>query len=68
LQKHAQINEIVYGHLDAVDGSISAEHGIGIDKKPYLKLSRSETEISIMRNIKQVMDPKGLLAPGRIFD
>ena len=68
LQKHAKINEIVYGHLEAVDGSISAEHGIGIDKKPYLKLSRSETEINIMRKIKAVFDPKGLLAPGRIFD
>ncbi len=66
--KHAKINEIVYGHLAAVEGSISAEHGIGIDKKPYLKLSRSEAEINIMRNIKQALDPKGLLAPGRIFD
>ncbi|MCP3675165.1 MAG: hypothetical protein GY829_11940 [Gammaproteobacteria bacterium] len=68
LTKHAKINEIIYGHLSAVDGSISAEHGIGIDKKPYLKLSRSEAEINIMRNIKQALDPKGLLAPGRIFD
>ena len=68
LTKHAKINEIVYGHLTAVNGSISAEHGIGIDKKPYLKISRSEAEINIMRNIKQALDPKGLLAPGRIFD
>lgn len=68
LQKHAKINEIVYGHLEAVDGSISAEHGIGIDKKPYLKLSRSKIEIDIMRKIKEALDPKGLLAAGRIFD
>ena len=63
-----QINEIVYQPLAAVKGSISAEHGIGLDKKLYLHLSRSQDEIHIMKNLKQLFDPKNILNPGRIFD
>lgn len=49
-------------------GSISAEHGIGLLKKNDLLFSRSASEISIMRGIKQVLDPKQLMNPGKIFD
>lgn len=49
-------------------GSVSAEHGIGLLKKPLLKFSRSEHEINYMRMIKQVFDPLGVLNPGKIFD
>jgi FAD/FMN-containing dehydrogenase len=63
-----QINEIVYQPLTAVKGSISAEHGIGLDKKLYLHLSRSQDEIHIMKNLKQLFDPKNILNPGRIVD
>ena len=61
-----QINEIVYQPLTEVKGSISAEHGIGLDKKPYLHLSRSDDEIHIMKGLKQLFDPKNILNPGRI--
>ncbi|MGB1611143.1 MAG: FAD-binding oxidoreductase, partial [Flavobacteriaceae bacterium] len=61
-----QINEIVYQPLAAVKGSISAEHGIGLDKKPYLHLSRTQDEIHIMKGLKQLFDPKNILNPGRI--
>ena len=63
-----QINEIVYQPLAPVKGSISAEHGIGLNKKPYLHLSRTQDEIQIMKGLKQLFDPKNILNPGRIVD
>jgi FAD/FMN-containing dehydrogenase len=47
-------------------GSVSAEHGVGILKKPALPYSRSETEMKYLRALKQVFDPKGLLNPGKM--
>jgi FAD/FMN-containing dehydrogenase len=49
-------------------GSISAEHGIGLVKKPYLGSTRSAAEISMMRGIKAVLDPDGIMNPGKVFD
>lgn len=49
-------------------GSISAEHGIGLVKKPYLGCTRSAQEIALMRGIRQVFDPNGLMNPGKLFD
>lgn len=54
--------------LARYDGSISAEHGIGLLKKEYLSHSRSNEEIAMMRSIKKAFDPKGLLNPGKVFD
>ena len=48
-------------------GSISAEHGIGRLKAPYLGISRSPAEIAAMRAIKDAWDPKGLMNPGVLF-
>ena len=63
---HKQADQIVYSALEPFGGSVSAEHGIGLDKKPWLSLNRSEDELALMRAIKQVLDPKNLLNPGRI--
>jgi FAD/FMN-containing dehydrogenase len=49
-------------------GSISAEHGIGLLKKSLLPYSRSAAEIELMRAVKAVFDPRGILNPGKIFD
>lgn len=49
-------------------GSISAEHGIGLLKKPFLSYSRSEAEIAVMRQVKRALDPHGILNPGKILD
>ncbi|WP_045760633.1 FAD-binding oxidoreductase [Xanthomonas albilineans] len=54
--------------LAAHGGSISAEHGIGLVKKPYLDSTRSAQEIALMRAVKRVFDPSGLLNPGKLFD
>ena len=51
----------------AYGGSISAEHGIGIDKKPWLPLARSPAEIAAMQALKGALDPRGILNRGRIF-
>jgi len=63
--------ELVTKHLAAMlhkhGGSISAEHGIGLVKKPYLEGTRSHEEIALMRGIKAVLDPDGIMNPGKVF-
>lgn len=49
-------------------GSISAEHGIGLLKKPWLGYSRSPAEIALLRAVKSALDPKGILNPGKVVD
>ncbi len=53
--------------IQKYNGSISAEHGIGLLKKDFLEFSRSTTEIEYMKAIKKVFDPKGILNPEKIF-
>lgn len=67
-QKRHQIESCVYEPLRAIGGSVSAEHGVGLEKKPYLDVSRNPVEIALMQTLKQALDPKGLLNPGKIFD
>lgn len=64
---HKRVNACVYEPLQAIGGSVSAEHGIGTEKVDYLALSRSPTEIALMRQLKRTFDPKGILNPGKIF-
>lgn len=63
----ARVEAIVYRPLAAIGGSVSAEHGIGLEKRSYLPLSRSPAEISTMRLIKSALDPKGILNPGKVI-
>ena len=63
-----ELQALVYELLARQGGSISAEHGIGLHKKPYLDLSRSAAELTVMRAIKQALDPLNLLNPGKVFD
>ncbi|HSM30948.1 MAG TPA: FAD-binding oxidoreductase, partial [Woeseiaceae bacterium] len=62
-----EVMEIIYDELKTYRGSISAEHGIGLEKRAYLGVTRNETEVALMRSLKKALDPKGLLNPGRIF-
>lgn len=55
------VERMVYAPLAELGGSISAEHGIGLEKRDYLSISRSAEEIALMRTLKQALDPKGLL-------
>ena len=65
--KHS-VDECVYEPLRTINGSISAEHGIGREKKGFLSISRSETEVQVMRSLKRCLDSKNILNKGLIFD
>ncbi|MEO1712980.1 MAG: FAD-binding oxidoreductase [Bacteroidota bacterium] len=68
LELKKKIDDIVYGPLEALGGSVSAEHGIGIDKKAYLGISNTSAAISLMKTLKRTLDPANILNPGRIID
>ncbi len=61
------INKCVYDPLADFGGSISAEHGIGLEKKAYLHLSRRPEEVRIMQMLKTALDPDNILNPGKIL-
>ena len=62
-----QVEELVYATVGEWKGSISAEHGIGVHKKPFLHYSRTPEELALMRQLKAALDPKGTLNPGKVF-
>jgi FAD/FMN-containing dehydrogenase len=64
----AQLESLVYEPLRKIGGAVSAEHGIGLDKKPWLDVSRSKEELKLMRQLKALLDPYGLLNRGKVFD
>jgi FAD/FMN-containing dehydrogenase len=63
----ARCDAAVYAVTQALGGSISAEHGIGRLKRPYLHYSRTAPEIELMRSLKRTLDPAGILNPGRVL-
>ncbi|MGP5373154.1 FAD-binding oxidoreductase [Psychrobacter alimentarius] len=62
------VNKHVFETVQKYGGSVSAEHGVGMTKKPYLHYSRSEAEMSYLRDIKKVFDPNNIMNRGKIFD
>jgi len=48
-------------------GTMSGEHGVGLSKSPYIPLELSREQIGVMKAIKQALDPKNILNPGKIF-
>ena len=63
----AEMEEEILKFVVSLDGSISAEHGIGRSKAPYLHLQRNDEEIRLFREMKKAFDPKGILNPDVIF-
>lgn len=51
----------------SLGGTLSGEHGIGIAKRPYMSIAMSDVNLNLMRGIKKVFDPNGILNPGKIF-
>ncbi len=64
----AEVSKDIFAIVERVGGSVSAEHGVGLLKKDYLGYSRSAAEIALMKQVKAVFDPKGVMNPGKIFD
>jgi FAD/FMN-containing dehydrogenase len=62
------VERTLYEPLAKIGGSVSAEHGIGLEKKAWLSSCRSESEIAMMKLLKATFDPTGILNPGKIFD
>lgn len=67
-EKCELVNKWVFDIVQRYGGSVSAEHGVGLVKKNYLEYTRSSGDIQLMRGIKQVFDPNGVMNPGKIFD
>ncbi|MDY7220021.1 FAD-binding oxidoreductase [Denitrificimonas sp. JX-1] len=63
----AVVNQWVFETVQKYNGSISAEHGVGMTKRDYLHYSRSAEEVAYMQAIKAVFDPNGIMNPGKIF-
>ncbi len=63
---HEESDRCVYDPLRQYGGSVSAEHGIGLEKLGWLPHSKSAAEIELMRRLKRTLDPKGILNPGRV--
>jgi FAD/FMN-containing dehydrogenase len=62
-----KIDNVVYSPLKALGGSVSAEHGIGLHKKDYLKLCRTEEEIALMKSLKSTLDSRNILNRGKVL-
>jgi glycolate oxidase len=57
----------IYGIAVSLGGTITAEHGVGLSKIPYIGIALDDKQIDLMRRIKEVFDPKNILNPGKIF-
>ena len=62
------IDNVVYAPIKDLGGSVSAEHGIGLHKKAYLSLCRSDAEIKLMKMLKKSLDPNNILNRGKVLD
>jgi len=67
LDRWHEVNEIVHGLVAKYQGSISAEHGIGIMKRDELPHVKDAVAMQLMRTIKQTLDPNGILNPGKVL-
>mgnify|MGYP000314257706 FL=1 len=64
----AKVSTWVFEIVEKYQGSVSAEHGVGMTKKPYLEYTRSAAEIGYMRAVKAAFDPNNIMNPGKLID
>lgn len=63
-----KVDRMIFEVIRNQKGSISAEHGVGLTKKPFLNYTRSEAEIELMKGIKRVFDPDNIINPGKVIE
>jgi FAD/FMN-containing dehydrogenase len=66
IARWGEMNAIVHDIVRTFDGSISAEHGVGLMKRDEIAATKSPVEIEMMRALKRALDPKGILNPGKV--
>ena len=62
------VQRSVFGETIRLGGKITAEHGIGLLRKPYLSMNLDSTQIEVLKSLKRAFDPRNILNPGKIFD
>ena len=67
-EKCSKVSPKIFKIVEDFEGSISAEHGVGLLKKEFLSFSRSAEEISYLKEIKKIFDPKNIMNPGKLID
>lgn len=67
LQRQAEVNKIVYDSVVQFEGSIAAEHGVGVLKRELMQHYLSGVELALMKKIKYVLDPDNLMNPGKVL-
>ena len=67
LERRGDLTPMVDDLVNELDGSFSAEHGIGQVKREQLRRYRSTTELAVMEKIKAALDPRGIMNPGKVL-
>ena len=67
LERRADLTPMVDDLVSELEGSFSAEHGIGQIKREQLRRYRSRTELAVMEKIKAALDPRGIMNPGKVL-
>jgi len=67
-ERCAGVSQEIAAVVGEFNGSVSAEHGVGLLKKSYLHFSRSDVEVALMQQVKKVFDPNGIMNPGKVVD
>jgi glycolate oxidase len=67
LKKAEAAIDDLFEHTLKLGGTISGEHGVGITKAPYIAKEIGSVELNLMKKIKKIFDPNGILNPGKIF-
>jgi FAD/FMN-containing dehydrogenase len=67
LKRWEEVNAVVFGIVGTYEGSISAEHGIGVMKRDLLPSVKDKVALDLMRTLKRTLDPKGILNPGKVL-
>ena len=67
LQRAWELDKKIVARALALGGSCSGEHGVGIGKREFLEQEHGAEALAVMRSVKQALDPRGILNPGKMF-